>query len=96
VLVDVYPLRSGGQKLPPDEVKARRRRGWLEFATREDGAPTRRAVLRSERGPIAGELNCATVTQITRGGLMITGFEMPTQSIQHRQAWWCVPVRIGE
>lgn len=89
MLFDVYPLRSHGQKLTPDEVKARGRRGWLEMARRDDGAPVNVAILRSERGGIAGELHSATVTRITREGLMVTGWEPPRQI---RQAWWCVPV----
>lgn len=90
LLFDVYPLRFRGKKLPPEEIKARVRRGCIELARRSDGAPVYIAVLRSDRGGVAGELNCACVTRITRqGSLLVTGWEMPTQ---HRQTWWCVPV----
>jgi hypothetical protein len=89
VLCDVYPLRSRGLKLPPEEVRRSGRRGWLEMAKRDDGAPVQIAVLRSERGGLAGQLHSACVTRITREGLMVTGWEMPAR---HRQAWWCVPV----
>jgi hypothetical protein len=93
VLCDVYPLRFKGRKLPSEEVKAWGRRGWLELGERTDGAPVRIAVLRSLGGGVAGELNCASVSRITREGLMVTGWEMPER---HRQAWWCVPVLAQE
>lgn len=89
MLCDVYPLRAHGQKLSADEVRAQVRRGWLELAQRDNGAPEYVATLRSERGRPTGELHCARVTKITRDGILITGW----QSMEHvRQAWWCVPV----
>jgi hypothetical protein len=90
VSYDVYPLRSRGVKLAPELIRERVRRGYLELHRRDDGAPVMIATLRSERGGLAGELTSASVTKITREGLMVVGWEMPGR---HRQAWWCVPVR---
>ncbi|HEY0915663.1 MAG TPA: hypothetical protein VGE22_12400 [Solimonas sp.] len=84
-----YPLRSKGQRLPADQVRALGRRGWLELQRRDDGAPVLIARLISERGGVQGELHCASVTRITREGLMVAGWEAGTK---HRQAWWCMPV----
>lgn len=89
LLCDVYPLRFRGRKLSPEQVRERVRRGWLEVERRDDGAPVRIARLHSERGSVRGELLCVTITKVARGGLMVTGWEPP---LNHRQAWWCVPV----
>lgn len=92
VLCDVYPLRLRGEKLSPERVRELGRRGHLELARRDDGAPELRAVLRGERGALAGELGCASVTKIGQDGLMVSGWEPYSR---HRQSWWCVPVTGG-
>lgn len=105
VLVDVYPLRERGAKLPKDRLIGRRGHLRLDgcLVPDESGNGWRRSFTASltdgKPPPFPGaammHLMSVTLTRLDGRGFVLTGRELGSYREQYEarpQAWFCVPV----
>lgn len=95
----VYRLRSQGEKLPPDAVKAGVVAGQLLAWISPVPPAMLYVVLRDDRGyGVIQPLHDARLVKLKERGLLFAGtestFEGPSvdlRTVRYRQTWWCEP-----
>ena len=87
----VYPLKSKGQRLPPDTARQGGIQGDLRLTQkRPSGMPAVEATLLDAKGNALLTLSQAQVRQIDAAGMLIRGYEYGGSGWELlAQVWWC-------